>query len=115
MHLIRVIRDSHPNSSVLGFRICTTRGLGHYLRSFRSVALLLINTRKVFKRDKSVVVNNSPYNELYVIQSNSYSSEVEMDVNEDATKSQIRTAFKKTLKSKSVNRKMLSSFAGRIA
>jgi hypothetical protein len=112
--LIRIIRDSHPNSSVLGFRICNTRGLSHYLRSF-GLWDTVDKYTKVFKRDKSVVVNNSPYNELYVIQSNSYSSEVEMDVNEDATKSQIRNAFKKTLKSKSVNRKMLSSFAGRIA
>jgi len=112
--LIRIIRDSYPNSSVLGFRICTTRGLSYYLRSF-GLWNSVDKYTKVFKRDKSVVVNNSPYNELYVIQSNSYSSEVEMDVNEDATKSQIRNAFKKTLKSKSVNRKMLSSFAGRIA
>ena len=112
--LIRIIRDSYPNSSVLGFRICTTRSLGYYLRSF-GLWHTVDKYTKVFKRDKSVVVNNSPYNELYVIQSNSYSSEVEMDVNEDATKTQIRNAFKKTLKSKSINRKMLSSFAGRIA
>ena len=112
--LIRVIRESYPDSSVLGFRICTTRGLSYYLRSF-GLWDSVDKYTKVFKRDKSVVVSNSPYNELYVIQSNSYSSDVEMDVNEDATKSQIRSAFKKTLKSKSVNRKMLSSFAGRIA
>ena len=69
----------------------------------------------MFKRDKSVVVKNSPYTELYVIKSNSYDQDVHMEVAEEATKSQIKSAFKKTLKSKGVNRKMLSAFAGQIA
>jgi hypothetical protein len=69
----------------------------------------------MFRRDKSVAIVGSCYNELYCIQSSSYNSDVEMDVAEDATKGQIRSAFKKSLKSKSINRKMLSSFAGQIA
>jgi len=112
--LIRILRDSYPECSILGFRICQPRALTYYLRVLDAWDHI-DEYNKVFKRDKSVVVKNSPYTELYVIKSNSYDQDVHMEVTEDATKGQIRTAFKKTLKSKGVNRKMLSAFAGQIA
>jgi hypothetical protein len=70
---------------------------------------------KDFTKNKSTIVHNSPYTELYVLKSNSYSSDTEMEVADDATKTQIKSAFRKSLKSKSVNRRMLTSFAGQIA
>ena len=111
--LLRVIRKSYPECSVMGFRICQSRSLVHYLH-----VLDVWETDKYskeFTKSKSVIVQNTPYSELYVMKSNSYSSDVEMEVAEDATKSQIKSAFRKSLKSKSVNRKMLSSFVGQIA
>ncbi len=114
--LIRVIRDTYPECSVMGFRICSSRHLTSYLNALGMHGFdVHAKYSKMFRRDKSVAIVGSCYNELYCIQSSSYNSDVEMDVAEDATKGQIRSAFKKSLKSKSINRKMLSSFAGQIA
>jgi hypothetical protein len=114
--LIRVIRDTYPECSVMGFRICSQRHLTSYLHAL-GMHGGDVHTKysKLFRRDKSVAIVGSVYSELYCIQSSSYNADVEMDVAEDATKGQIRSAFKKSLKSKSINRKMLSSFAGQIA
>lgn len=111
--LLKVIRDTYPECSVIGFRICSTRALGQYLR----VLGMFVNDTycKTLSRDKSVAIDKSPYTQLYVVQSRSYNADTEMEVADDATKGQIRSAFKKSLKSKSVNRKMLSAFAGQIA
>jgi hypothetical protein len=111
--LLTVIRDTYPECSVIGFRICSTRALGQYLR------VLGMDTNdtycKTLSRDRSVAIDKSPYTQLYVVQSRSYNADTEMTVSDDATKGQIRSAFRKSLKSKSVNRKMLSAFAGQIA
>ena len=111
--LLTIIRDTYPECSVIGFRICSTRALGQYLR----VLGMTTNDTycKTLTRDKSVAIDKSPYTQLYVVQSRSYNADTEMTVSDDATKGQIRSAFRKSLKSKSVNRKMLSAFAGQIA
>lgn len=113
--LLRVLRTKYSDSSILGFRICSTRSLSHYLHVLGVEYKDHDKYSKIFKRDRSAVIEGSSYTELYVIKSHSYQSDVEMEVDEDATKSQIKSAFRKSLKSKSINRKMLSSFAGQIA
>jgi hypothetical protein len=112
--LLNIIRDTHPECSVIGFRICSNRALGQYLKV---LGLTDIGSTycKTLSRDKSVAISKSPYTQLYVVQSRSYNADTEMTVADDATKGQIRSAFRKSLKSKSVNRKMLSAFAGQIA
>jgi len=111
--LLKILRAAYPQCSVLGFRICQNRSMVHYLH-----VLGIWDTDKYskdFTKNKSTIVHNSPYTELYVLKSNSYSSDTEIEVADDATKTQIKSAFKKSLKSKSVNRRMLTSFAGQIA
>jgi ribosomal protein L23 len=46
---------------------------------------------------------------------NALSADSSFEVAEDASKSQIRTAFKKSLGAKKTNKKILSSFIERIA
>ena len=68
-----------------------------------------------FKKNRSVSITDSGYEELYLIASSVLDNDVEFDVKEDATKSQIRSAFRKTLKGKAANKKILSSFVSQIA
>ena len=69
---------------------------------------------KQFRKKKSAVIKGTSYSELYVIAGGA-SEDTEMNVVENATKSQIKSAFVKSLKSKGINRIMLSSFVGQIA
>ena len=111
--LLGILRKTYPECSFLGFRICETRDLTHYL--YRLGIGDQDKYKKTWKKDRFAVIDKSSFTELYVLQSNSYSSDVSMEVDDDASKAQIRTAFRKSLKSKSVNRRLLSAFVGQIA
>ena len=114
--LLEIIRETNPGSNVLGIRICPGRGFAHYLRYLGIWDQKKIEkVQKQFKKKRCAVINNTGYNELYVIASNSYSEDTAMEVEADATKTEIKRAFAKSLKSKSVNRNLLSSFVGQIA
>ena len=114
--LLEYVRDAQKNVNIMGFRICTTReatrligqtDVFHWSELDRETAK--------FKKDKQYILRNWGYNELYLVQSSSLSNDVELDVEEGATKGKIRTAFKKKLKGKASNKKVLSSFISQIA
>lgn len=112
--LVNVLREAYPQSSILSFRLTAgVRSLNHFLYTLGIFDQ--DKYAKAYRKDKSIVVTDSPYNELYVIHSSSLNNETEMEVAEDATKAQIKSAFVKSLKSKGLNRKMLSAFVGQIA
>ena len=111
--LIRVVKDHNPGTSVLGFRICQPRNLSMFLRM--NDIWSTDKYKREWSKNKSVVITDTSYDELYVIQSNDSTEDVSMEVKEDATKGQIRTAFKKALKKKVNNRRILATFAGQIA
>ena len=114
--LLEIIRETNPGSNVLGIRICPGRGFAHYLRYLGIWDQSKIEkVQKQFKKKRCAVINSTGYSELYVIASNSYSEDTEMKVEEGATKTDIKRAFAKSLKSKSVNRNLLSSFVCQIA
>ena len=66
-------------------------------------------------RNKTVCVPILGYQEIYFFSSKNLNTEVEFDVKENATKGQIKSAFKKSLKGKANNKKILSSFVSQIA
>jgi hypothetical protein len=70
--------------------------------------------KKQMRQDKVAVVKTSAYNELYVIALNTDET-TEMQVSAEPSKRELRSAFKKSLKGKAANRRLLSSFAGQIA
>ena len=114
--LLEYVQAIHKDVNILGFRIGSsrecTRVITNYLgysgdKSFK--------TQTEFKKNRSVSITDSGYEELYLIASSVLDNDVEFDVKEDATKTQIRSAFRKTLKGKAANKKILSSFVSQIA
>ena len=71
--------------------------------------------QKEWRKNGSVSLKGNGYDSLFAISCKSLDNDVEFEVNEDATKAQIRSAFKKTLKSKSMNKKILSEFVDLVA
>ena len=70
---------------------------------------------KKIRKDKSYAITNSQYHTLFTIISNSLNNDTTFDVKDDATKAQIKSAFTKSLKSKSLNKKVLSKFVDLIS
>ena len=65
---------------------------------------------KEIKKEKFVSIDNSGYTKYFGLISQNLSNDVEFDVEEGASKTKIKTAFAKNLKSKSLNKKVLSQF-----
>ena len=70
---------------------------------------------KEWKKQKAFSLKNSGYDTYFGISSNSLSKESEFEVAEDATKTQIKSAFVKSLKTKKMNKKILGEFVELVA
>jgi hypothetical protein len=71
--------------------------------------------KKRWSKERCAVVNTAGFDIMYVLASTSLNQSDEFDVDDGATNAQIRAAFRKSLKSKSTNNKILSSFATMVA
>ena len=60
-------------------------------------------------------MNPTGYDALYAIAASSLSADTTFDVAEDASIAEVRKAFRTTLKKKSSNKKLLSSFASLVS
>ena len=70
---------------------------------------------KDWKKNKSCSIKNSGYHSYFGMVSSALDNDTEFEVKEDATKAQIRTAFKKSLNGKKMNKKILGEFIELIA
>ena len=70
---------------------------------------------KVWKKHKSCSIKNSGYHTYFGLSSSALDNETEFEVNDDATKAQIRSAFKKSLNGKKMNKKVLGEFIELVA
>lgn len=113
--LLRYMKGRFPQCNFLGFRVCTPREFSTKLNSSGVKSPLREKALREFSKNKSACVNMGGFQELYFLSASHINMDAEFDVAEDATKSQIRSAFKKSLKSKAGNKKILSSFIGQIA
>ena len=69
----------------------------------------------MWKKNRSFIIKDNGYDALYAMSSTSLNESDEFEVSDDATNAQIRTAFKKSLKAKTLNKKILSSFIEYVA
>ena len=70
---------------------------------------------KIWKKQKSIALDNTGYKKYFGMSSTALSNDNTFDVQEDATKSQIKRAFSKSLNAKKLNKKILSEFMELIA
>ena len=70
---------------------------------------------KGWKKDKSFSIKKSGYHTYFGLSSNALSNEDEFEVQDDATKAQIKRAFVKSLKTKKMNKKVLGEFIELVA
>ena len=73
--------------------------------------------RKVeeWRKNKAFTVKDSGYDAYFAMSANSLAEDPEFDVDDDATKAQIKRAFVKSLKTKKLNKKVLGEFISLVA
>ena len=75
----------------------------------------MLRVRAQWKKDRSATIKGTPFDAFFAMACQSINNDVELEVEEDATKAQIRKAFKKSLQSKALNKKILSDFIDLVA
>jgi Mg-chelatase subunit ChlD len=114
--LIRYLRNRYPNVSFIGMRVLASgeaisfmrRYLGNDLQQFEK-------TQQEWKKQKSFSIRTEGYHSYFGISGNSLSTDDQFVVNDNASKIEIRNAFKKYMNSKKVNKKVLNEFVELIA
>tara|TARA_B100000073_G_scaffold341423_1_gene342766 strand:- start:599 stop:2731 length:2133 start_codon:yes stop_codon:yes gene_type:complete len=113
--LLKNLRQNFMDTNFIGIRVISGRDANSFIRLRCSDYQLREKIMKTWKRERSFVIKTSGYHSYFAISSSSLSSESQFSVKDDATKSQIKSAFVKSLRTKKMNKKILGEFVELIA
>ena len=114
--LLNDLKSTFPGINVVGFRViangtgCNSM-LNLYLDSWDEKEKARISWRK----DRSVTLKDVGYDSYFLLADSALDNDTEFEVRVDATKTQIRNAFKKSLGSKKMNKRVLNEFVALVA
>ena len=110
------LKTTFRDVNFIGIRVLSSRDAGTFIRSYcGSYGELHDKTVKNWRKEKSFTIKDSGYHSYFGISSNALSKNSEFEVNDGASKSQIKSAFVKSLKTKKMNKKILNEFVELIA
>jgi len=111
--LLEDLRQTFSDVNLIGIRIMSSRDMRQFISRYEGDAS--DSKMKKARKDKSYAVKGSGYHQYFGIIMNSLFNDTEFEVQEDASKTQIKSAFMKSLRSKSLNKKVLNQFVELIA
>ena len=114
--LLKDLRETFIDVNFIGIRILGGRDASHFIKSYieegdSSYEKLMKN----WKKEKAFSIKTSGYHSYFGLSSSALSNDDEFEVQEDATKAQIKRAFVKSLKNKKMNKKILGEFIELVA
>ena len=110
-YLIDDLKDMFPDSTFTGFRILESSN-GYFIRQATNYSSELIAE---WKKNKTLTLDTFGYDRYFIISNGQLQQSSQFEVDDDASKAKIKSAFAKSLKSKKVNKKILSDFIDLIA
>ena len=105
---IQQVRDRNEGVSVTGFRLLPAKRLSEFVARFADYSHYDQVQQQWRKQKSAIIPFPKGYSALYAISSKDIDEDVEFEVKEGAKKADISRAFKKLLKSKSTNKRLLS-------
>ncbi|QJT70136.1 peptidase [Synechococcus phage SynMITS9220M01] len=114
--LITNLKDRFPNTNFIGIRVLESRDSGAFMRLYiDQYSDEYSQTQKEWKKQRSFTIKNSGYDAYFAMSATALADDAEFEVNEGATKAQIKNAFTKSLKTKKLNKKVLGEFISLVA
>ena len=115
--LIQQLRGKFPDVNFLGIRVLDNRESSSFIRRYAEFDQdVVADLQQQWRKTKSVMVKDGGgYHAYFGLSSSALNQDSEFTVKEDATKAQIKTAFKKSLSAKKMNKKVLGQFMEFIA
>ena len=112
--IMQNLRDRFPFMNFIGIRICSGRDFGSMVRWWTEQSVSPEMSSK-WKKEKSMTLDIGNYTKFFAISAGDMGASSEFEVQNDATKSQIKSAFRKSLQKSKFNRKILSEFVELVA
>ena len=113
--LLNQLRVRFPQTSFIGMRLLSPRDASAFIRRFITNYGESEKLIAQYKKDRSFSMVDVGYQTYFGLSSSALNSDSSFEVNEDATKAQIKSAFKKSLSAKKMNKKILGEFISLIA
>ena len=110
--LLRDLKTMYPDVNLIGIRVTSAREFSNFLRKYG------VRGEEIYKKarkDKTYSLKDCGYDTYFGIIDSALSNDGEFEVQEDATKAQIKRAFVKSLKAKKLNKKVLGEFVELVA
>jgi len=114
--LIHNLRDNFKDINFIGIRVLESRDAGSFIRRYCGYfGDMHDKTMTEWRKQKAFSIKSSGYTTYFGISANALAQDSDFEVAEDATKTQIKSAFVKSLKSKKMNKKILGEFVELVA
>ena len=108
--LLQNLRDKFTDVNFIGFRILPPREASYFAKRYVEYGDELEKIMKVWRKEKSFAIKKSGYHVYFGLSASALDIDDSFEVKEDATKTDIKKAFFKSLKGKKMNKKILSEF-----
>jgi len=116
--MLRHLKDVFPSVNFIGIRLLAGGEIGAFVRSHldnNDKSDLYNKIMEEWKKNKSCMITCSGYDSYFGIYSSALNASTDFNVSETASVTDIRNAFKKSLQSKKMNKKILSQFIDLVA
>ena len=110
------MKDKFTSTNFIGIRVLESRNFSRFVQMYHShTDKQYEKIQSDWKKLKSFTITESGYDAYFGMSATALSQDSEFEVAECATKSQIKSAFVKSLKTKKLNKKVLGEFISLVA
>ena len=113
--LLNNLQDRFPSTNFIGIRVLANRDAKYFIGLYHHGWQEREKVMSDWKKNKSFNITNSGYHAYFGLSSATLAQDAEFDVDDSATKAQIKRAFVKSLKTKKLNKKVLGEFIELVA
>ena len=114
--LLEQLRGRFPDVNFIGIRVMDGREANSFIRKYMDWDFDKVqHIQAGWKKNKSLKLVDVGYHAYFGLSSSALNNDSDFTVKQDATKSQIKAAFKKSLSAKKTNKKVLGEFMEYIA
>ena len=114
--LLRNLKDKFSSINFIGIRVLEPRNAIRFIQLYHPQSdKQWEKIQNDWKKLRSFTITNSGYDAYFGLSATALAQDTEFEVAECATKSQIKSAFAKSLKTKKLNKKVLGEFISLVA
>jgi len=111
--LLRHMQDKFFNTNFIGIRVLEPRDAKHFIRMHCDGHNM--QAYDDWAKTRTFTIKSAGYDAYFGLSATALADDSEFDVDDGATKAQIKRAFVKSLKTKKLNKKVLGEFISLVA